>query len=318
MLTYKEFKEMVLKTVTGELSYSIELFKDANVSIITVNKPGDIKKEALTLKFNNNLFASPTIYLEPIFEDFTKAEPFIDTKKEIQWIKETFMPLIFNNKMDINKIYQIMNNYESVKPHLFVELLNTESNMNYLADAVTKQILNLSLVVRVAFDMKNEDENRISSVVVKKNMISKWGITSDQLFVDAIENFPTILPMTLYSFDDVEQAILEKRDITEVEWYSNLRYTPFIVSNSRKLYGAAAMVQDDFFKEMVYITGESFYVIPSSIHDLIILPKSFVPNDNTLNEMVQEVNKTQVEPEERLSDFAYYYDYTNQKLSIVK
>lgn len=54
--------------------------------------------------------------------------------------------------------------------------------------------------------------------------------------------------------------------------------------------------------------GENFYILPSSIHEVILLRESFAEDAEYLRWMIQEVNATEVAPEEILSDRAYYYD----------
>ena len=62
----------------------------------------------------------------------------------------------------------------------------------------------------------------------------------------------------------------------------------------------------------------NLYIIPSSIHEVILLPDSGKEPDATaLKEMIREVNSTQVAPEEILSDNLYYYDATDKRVKIV-
>ena len=66
----------------------------------------------------------------------------------------------------------------------------------------------------------------------------------------------------------------------------------------------------------------SFYVLPSSIHEVLLAPaNSDDPDDLTgtvknLKDIVQTVNRTEVAPEEKLSDSVYYYDAKNKTFEI--
>jgi hypothetical protein len=50
-----------------------------------------------------------------------------------------------------------------------------------------------------------------------------------------------------------------------------------------------------------------FYVFPSSIHELILVPTHDNKNSKEYSDMVREINVTQVAREEVLSDRVYYY-----------
>ena len=60
--------------------------------------------------------------------------------------------------------------------------------------------------------------------------------------------------------------------------------------------------------------GENYFVLPSSIHEVIIVPESASPGYSDLNEMIREINQTQVAEEEVLGDHAYYYDCAKKEL----
>ena len=54
--------------------------------------------------------------------------------------------------------------------------------------------------------------------------------------------------------------------------------------------------------------GGDFFLLPSSIHEVILVPDNGKMDYRELEKMVHEVNETQVRPTERLSDNVYHYD----------
>ena len=60
--------------------------------------------------------------------------------------------------------------------------------------------------------------------------------------------------------------------------------------------------------------GENYYILPSSIHEVIVVPESKSPVKQDLEEMVREINETQVEEEEILSYRAYYFSRKENRL----
>ena len=58
--------------------------------------------------------------------------------------------------------------------------------------------------------------------------------------------------------------------------------------------------------------GEDFYILPSSTHEVLLLPESRAPSKEELDQRIQEVNREALEPEDYLSDHAYYYSRSGQ------
>ena len=86
------------------------------------------------------------------------------------------------------------------------------------------------------------------------------------------------------------------------------------MSNRLRSYGAAAILYEDRLEGIGDYLKENYYVLPSSVHEVIIVPESAAPGWEALNALVAEVNETQIEAEDILSDRAYYYDRGKGKL----
>lgn len=87
----------------------------------------------------------------------------------------------------------------------------------------------------------------------------------------------------------------------------------FVLTNDAGMYGAAEILNDSVRQEIAEKVGD-FYVLPSSIHETLIVPKDIDMELKELEQMVQEVNYTQIAPEERLSDYIYEYDAGEHEL----
>jgi len=89
--------------------------------------------------------------------------------------------------------------------------------------------------------------------------------------------------------------------------------TMYVLTNDTKVNGASEILRDDIRQEIADKIGD-FFVLPSSIHETLIIPKSAGMDRKELEQMVQKVNQTQVLPEERLSDHVYEYDAKEHEL----
>ena len=89
----------------------------------------------------------------------------------------------------------------------------------------------------------------------------------------------------------------------------------YVISNSKKVNGAASMLYVDELFELSKKIGTSLYILPSSVHEVIAVSTE-MGNPETLSEMVREVNDTQVSEEEQLSDHVYFFNADTKELKI--
>lgn len=88
----------------------------------------------------------------------------------------------------------------------------------------------------------------------------------------------------------------------------------YVLTNQLKFFGASVLLYRDILKKCSDLFKDDFYLIPSSIHEVIALPKELVSSRENLNALIQEVNREHVAPEEILSDHFYFYNYSTGQL----
>ena len=92
----------------------------------------------------------------------------------------------------------------------------------------------------------------------------------------------------------------------------------YVLSNKLKNYGAACIAYPYILDMLAGVLKENFYVLPSSVHEVIIVPESSQIRQSELERMVREINETQVPEEEILSNHAYFYYAQEGKLQLGK
>lgn len=91
----------------------------------------------------------------------------------------------------------------------------------------------------------------------------------------------------------------------------------YVLTNSEQTYGSGLIVHDKVLRHVLHTIGEDIYVLPSSVHELIVLPASVVDDESYLPRMVHEINTNEVEPKDRLSNDVYRVDYTTMKFRTI-
>ncbi len=91
----------------------------------------------------------------------------------------------------------------------------------------------------------------------------------------------------------------------------------FVATNTRKLNGAGVMFYNGLLRSFAQKIGKSFYILPSSVHELIFVPDNGGLDAGYLGMMVREINGTEVLPNEVLSDHVYRYDIDTGRMELV-
>lgn len=244
----------------------------------------------------------PVIYMEPYREAATDGRPMSEIMREIAGIA--------SRSMDKTELIGSLDygDYESVKEFLSVTLINGRDNRQMLSHMPHRQMEDLALVLELKFPM----EEGIGSIKVSRELTELWAVDTDTLFAQAQENSLKAEPPSLHRMEDTMLSLAFDRDAAE-----NLLENPapeevpsqlYVLSNMSKNKGAAVLSYPGVLEKADQLFPKGFYILPSSIHELLIVPKSPEIDPRELGEMVRAVNRAEVAKEEQLSDRVYEYD----------
>lgn len=276
-------------------------YQDAVVSIEKITKSNDRILTGLTIRKNGEQTA-PTIYLEPFAELMEKGISKYNVLQQIAKIQMTYKEQL---PMEVSEL----ESYESIRPMLSIQMCDPETNREYLKDKPHTLCGELAALYRIQI---TADDEGTASVAVTENLMELWGITKEQLHQDAVQAEKTRNPVCLYDMEDLifGSMVSDKPDnLFDRTEPLNIGFTPlYVLTNQNKTNGAGVLVQDGVLEKVGELMGSNFYVLPSSIHEVLILPDNGNMQLAELENMVREVNATQVAPEDRLSDKVQYYD----------
>lgn len=160
----------------------------------------------------------------------------------------------------------------------------------------------------------------LSSALVTNSMLGHYGITAEQLRQDAFASAVSHTPFEIKTMAEVLNELMGAEIIPEDAM------PMYVASNKERIHGAGVIAYPEFMEEAAKRLGGDFYVLPSSIHEVILIPDTPDVSVLELQGIVQSVNVEQVAPEERLSNHIYHYDskeklferadkYENRKLN---
>ena len=171
-----------------------------------------------------------------------------------------------------------------------------------------------------------------SLAAIKKLVYEEKKITKEQLWNVAKENTKRLLPAECFGMNFAVYELLSRSTPGEHDRENLLRRTwhiheelelpekdkMYVLSNKLKNYGAACIAYPYILDMLAGVLKENFYVLPSSVHEVIIVPESSQIRQSELERMVREINETQVPEEEILSNHAYFYYAQEGKLQLGK
>ena len=207
--------------------------------------------------------------------------------------------------------------YDSVKDHLTVQVINTKANQRMLPGVPHKEMEDLSVICRIEFPSPAGEG--VGSVKVTHELMSQWGVRPQDVYQKAVENAVRKSPPVLMSMNDVMKEMMgnpsETKNLLQLEEGAEFpKEGMYVLSNPMRLDGASVLAYPNLQEQLESVFPQGCYLLPSSLHELIIIPKDIGASPKELGEMVREVNQKEVARDEILSDRVYEFDKEKRQL----
>lgn len=307
MMDFEEFKSEVVDRITDFLP---EKYADADVTLQEVTKNNDRQLTGLLIRTEDSNI-TPNIYLESFFDQYQDGKDMGDILENIADIRQRSE---MSQGFDANQITDL----DLVKDNIICKLVNADMNKDYLANKPHTMVEDLAVMYAVDLGSDGAGTGHMSAPITY-HLLEQYGITTEELHDIAMQNlaesnieFKTMRDVLVEmmfpdGFDESDPRAMMLPPEEEIP-------SMFVLTNEDKLNGAAAVLDPKTMEEISEKVGGDFYVLPSSLHEVIILPDSPDMDKATLENMVREINDGQVAPEDRLSDNVYMYDSQEKEL----
>ena len=236
-------------------------------------------------------------------------------------VYKTVADVIMETPIQMN-LKSIMD-YDSVKDHLFIRVSSAETNKNMIANVPHQLKEDLAITYHVAVSM---EAGTLSSMIINKDLLKQYGITAEQLHEDAMKNSPRIMAPEVSSLGAMMEELVEKdlfimspeeREMLQESIRESSQIpTFFVVTNKQRIDGAGVLFYPEMMDNLAEVFDQNYFILPSSIHEMLVLPDNGEISADELRTMVAEVNATQVAPAERLTNNVYHYDVSNHYFKV--
>ncbi len=272
------------------------------VRINDVRKNNGVVLRGLTVMQDDSNI-SPTIYLNNYYEDYANGRAtFVNVVNDV-------MDTYHRNKVNQSVDMRCFLNYESVKHCVVYKLVNTEKNKELLADIPHMEFLDLSIVFQC---MIAQEEFGTASILIHNVHMKLWDVSVEKLYQAARENTQRLQQYEIKSMTEILREIASGED-GECDYDDCMAgcqgsVPMYVLSNKSRVEGAACILYPDLIRDFAEAVGSSCYIIPSSVHEVLLLPAEHEKESAEIKSMIREINDTQVSAEEILSYSLYFYD----------
>lgn len=308
-MEYRKFCESVLSELKRMLG------DEYTVRIENILKNNQVSYDAVIIMKKGTTIA-PSVYMDDYFDAYKAGMNVTDIALSIIVRYEKYKDGI---SIDLDMLMK----YEHIKDKIFVKAINADLNEKLLTGMPHVNYFDLAMVAYAV--LEDNGTTRITMNVTNGNL-DVWNISSEILFKNAINNTRKKLPPRFDKMSDVMKELLAAKvmrcgyRIGEDEEMDRLLAQTvraieesddglmFVLTSERKLDGAVYILFSDVLEEIADMLQNDIYIIPSSIHEIMILPRVDGVDYNELRELVNSVNYQDMDQLEILSDNVYIYE----------
>lgn len=283
-MNYKKFTETIADLLRERMG------ADYEVKITEVTKNNGVMLTGVIMMRKSDRI-SPTVYLEEPYRQYLAGTT-------LQEIVDRIVELYWDQMKDFNLDIDSFKEFEYVRDRIFHKLINYEKNSKLLEDVPYFKWCDLAVVFYYAVE---EELMGRASILIHNNHLVMWEQTADVLYQIAQRNMRQRMPELLMPMQDLVE------EMTGVKLHQKDEIRMYVLTNRAKINGASAMLYSDKIRELAKRLQTDIMILPSSVHEVLLLPDDHEQEYAFYRQMVEEVNTTQVEPEEILSYSLYRY-----------
>lgn len=307
-LDFMRFCEEVGRLVAEQLGSNYE------TGIRNVKKNNQKEFCGLTIKEGDSEIV-PAIYMESFYDSYEKGMSMPEIAESVVRIYEEHKNP-WPEGVDLS--------YNAVRKKIVFRVVNAEKNREMLKDIPHLLLSDLAVYFCC---IVSGDNGRVSSFAINHDIAAMWDVSRKDLVRLAARNTPELLTPQV---DPIEKVLvglilngMEQEELSDEEREAKTQAAMklqqgnlpmYVLSNSLGQYGAGTLLNISFMDSFLNRMEEDFYILPSSVHELILVPVSAAVSEDRLSQMVHEVNEKEVPEEDFLSDSVYRYGELREQI----
>lgn len=293
MMNFEEFKAWVKENITSK-----DWKETSQVEISVVKKNNGVSKAGLSIREDEH-DVSPLLYLDDYYIHYQNGE--------------LLENIIRNIRADYDKKVQMaavkipnLQEFENIRGRVIYRLVNYEKNKEILEDCPHIRLYDLAVTFRWVARI---DDVGVSTSLITNKQVKEWGVSVNDLVLAARQNTPRLFPAQIIDMEEMLAGM-----VSFILYPSTIPM--YILTNKQELNGASALLYGDILKDFANKKGADMYILPSSIHEVIMVPADRISDPTKLLSIVHDANTTVVSIGDVLSDSVYYYDRKKDQILV--
>lgn len=283
------------------------------ITIQSVNKNNGLVLTGITI-LRKDCNIAPTIYLNQAFEQYQEG-------RTLESICREFIRVYEEHKVETDFDVSCVTDFSKVQSRICYKLINAEKNEVLLTDVPHILLEDLAVIFYI---LVSSDVEGTGTVTIRNNMLELWNVNADTLYELALANTQRLFRGTVQSMANVMMDILSKQmdEESAMEFFDMMVgeddvIPMYVCTNTMKLNGAGVILYNGLLQEFADRVGSDVFILPSSIHETLLIPANADMDAEYLRDMVRTVNRTEVAPDEILSDSVYRYNRLTDRVELV-
>lgn len=307
-MNYNQFLEEVRAAVQERLGSDYEI----RIHIITKNN-GIVLDGLIIGKASKNI--APIIYLNSYYMHFTHGMSLQEILEDIISVYKE------NNDVVLGDMRELLD-FSNVRDKVAFKLIQREKNKELLKDVPYFEFLDLAVVFYLILD---EHRGGQMTALIHNSHIEPWGVEKEELYRLAMRNTPILLQSEIKTTKEIMCDIL-KGHLEELEMeemvddllvFDSQKPPLYVLSNRKQLNGAGCILYDGCLKDFADSQNSDIVILPSSLHETILVPDDGNLDYGELQKTVGQINESEVPKEDVLSDRIYKYSRHECRISLV-
>ena len=290
MITYEKFQKRLLSRLEAKLG------EDFLIQTRQVIKNNGLILDGICI-IKKGSAVSPTFYANYLYEEYCRG-------RSLRMILSHMLETVQTDSLLKDLDPETFTRLDLIRDHILCRLINTERNAALLSRIPHLPFLDMSIVFYLSLGA--EDPTELTSLI-ENSLFDQWNLSAEELFSLALANTGHLLPPVIRPIREVLESIAEATSIPVPISDGCPEERLYVCSNARSRFGAATLLFPDTLKAFADAHACDLVILPSSIHELILCPLPLAYSTGELYQIVREVNRTEVAPEEVLSDSVYVY-----------
>lgn len=290
----------------------LKIYPDRDVTVREVTKNNGLVLTGITILAKGCNIA-PTIYIDKMFEEYLRGASLDDL---IKGFVQCYESADSHSNFDVSYV----KDFDKCIDKICFKLVNAERNSKLLENVPHKIFNDLAVVFYILVE-NGDSTHETASILVNNEIMNIWGIEyTNEFYENAKYNTQTLLPATVTDLTDVVKMLAEDDEsfnlIEEMDVEASAPM--YVASNISRVNGCSVMLYDGVLKEFSKKAGGDFYILPSSVHEVIFVPCNKYVDDNIdeLFNTVKDAND-ELQPDYFLNNHIYKYICESESIEML-